>query len=308
MDTQAKKRTSKLAVASLTLAILGVLTVAAGVGILFFLAAIFCGHAGLRAIKRADGSLQGRDAARVGLGISYGLMIAGAIWVPFIIKENNERVAAVKQALAEREGGTTQTATDTDGQKPLPPTRTEEMQQRVEAFVKRGGDPAAAKLVEDNLELIKKTENQAGEMLAAYQALDVETIFRPDLANKEKINNALAGTERLEKAALSLKDTAVIHRERMLGTATENIGTDVASEVAEKTGDNYRQFIAWSDSALAFTPLAKRLLKDYGTTGQMDQNLVELAFERATEYEEIQEELVTKSAKQQAEFEKTMPR
>jgi hypothetical protein len=300
----AKKRISKLAVASLVLALITLPTA----GLPLLIGAIVCGHIALRAIKRSQGTLSGRGVAIAGLVISYCLLIAGAIWVPFIIKENNERVATIKQALAEREGETTPGDTATATAKPLPPTRTEEMKQRVDAFVDRGGESGLAKALDENLSVIRQVEERSKEMLAAYEGLDVETIFRPDLATPDKITKAEASVSRLERAAVALKDIAVVHRNTMLEATSEDVGTGVATTAADKTTTNYLKFVSWADSALAFTPLAQRLLKDYITTGQMDEQVVELAFERATQYEEIQEEIVTISAKQQAEFEKTMPR
>ena len=182
------------------------------------------------------------------------------------------------------------------------------MKQRVDAFVDRGGDPGLAKAVDKNLSVIRQVEERSKEMLAAYEGLDVETIFRPDLAKPDKITKAGAGVSRLEKAAVALKDIAVVHRNAMLEGTAEGVGTSVATAAADKTTTNYLRFVSWADSALGFTPLAQRLLNDYKTTGQMDEQVVELAFERATQYEEIQEEIVTISAQQQAELEKTMPR
>ncbi len=299
-----KTRISKLAVTSLVLAIITLLTA----GLPLLLGAIVCGHIALRAIKKSQGTISGRGVAIAGLVTSYVILIAAAIWVPFIIKDTNERVAAIKQTLAEQEGQTVVNETATSPGKPLPPTRTEEMKQRIDAYAERGGDAGLVRALDQSLSVVRQVEERSRQMLSAYEGLDVETIFRPDLATKDKIGNAEAGVQRLEKAALALKDIATVHRAKALEATSNEVGATVAGAAADKTSTNYLKFISWADSALAFTPLAQRILKDYTTTGQMDASVVELAFERATQYEEIQEELLTISAQQQAEFEKTMPR
>lgn len=293
-----KRRVSKLAVTTLVLACLPFLSKDAG---LLGLSAIIIGHIALHNIKKSQGLLTGRGFAIAGLVISYGLLIAAFV---FLVLQSKKTSGNTKTVTGQGSGLVKM-------QKPLPPTKTEDLKQRYQAFAKRNDDPDAKEfedVVNESLPAIRRVEQLSEDLFEAYGAIDLAAVSRPNLFNKEELITAKEALNRFEEVAFQLKDAGKIHRDAILRSTRERIGIDTASQIAVQTSDNYRKFLSWPNSAIAFAEVAKSHFKAFEETGQIDKELASLMTQMALKYEKIQEGLERESLKQQAKLDDALPR
>lgn len=294
----AKRRVSKLAVTTLILSCLPFLSKGAG---LIGLSAILFGHIALRNIKRSQGLLTGRAFAISGLVISYGLLIAAVFFLIF-----------QGQKTAHSEGKSMSRGNNHPSfQKPFPSTHTEDLHQRVESFLKRSDDPRSTqlkKVVEENLFITKRLEEQYGDLYKIYQKINFESIFRPEFASKEDLQAANESIMRLEKAALACKETVILHRRSFIKSSAEKLGNALTSEIIGNSSTSYQLVILWLDSAVSFTKSANYHLKEYFDSGQINKQLASLTTQKAVEYEKLQEAVYRQHLRQQEKLEKKLPR
>jgi competence protein ComGC len=120
--TEQQKKTAGIAITSLVLGILGLLTVwFCGIGGLFAIPAVICGHIGYSRVRKSAGALGGEGVAMAGLITGYigiGLLVTvipllAAIAVPsFVNARNKSMEVSCKNNLRLLEGATQQYALD----------------------------------------------------------------------------------------------------------------------------------------------------------------------------------------------------
>lgn len=120
--TEQQKKTAGIAITSLVLGILGLLTIwFCGIGALFAIPAVICGHIGYSRIRKSAGSLTGDGVALAGLITGYlgiGLLVTvvplmAAIAIPsFVNARSKSMEMSCKNNLRLIEGATQQYALD----------------------------------------------------------------------------------------------------------------------------------------------------------------------------------------------------
>ena len=194
--------------------------------------------------------------------------------------------------------------------RPLPPTRTAEMQQRVEAYAKRSGDAGMAEVVDSNLEMLKRLEDHSGKMVEAYERLDPEAIFDPASAGAETVEEQIKAVNNLQAVALQYKDTVILFRQKIATDAAEKYAgqPEAIQESLENSRAGMQLAAQWSDTAIAFADAARRLLQSYQDTSFVDQGLLQATAVRAEEYDDAQVKVVERMMSNFEQAEKQMPR
>jgi competence protein ComGC len=102
--TEQQKKTAGLAIASLALGILGLMTIwFCGIGGLFAIPAVICGHIGYARVRKSNGALEGEGKAMAGLITGYvglGLLLTvvpllAAIAIPSFINARDKSMQNV---------------------------------------------------------------------------------------------------------------------------------------------------------------------------------------------------------------------
>ena len=122
--TDVQKKTAGIAITSLVLGIVGLLTIwLCGLGVLCAIPAVICGHIGYARVKQSAGALAGRGLAMAGLIMGYlsiGLLVAiipisllAAIAVPSFVNARNKSIeSSCKNNLRLLDGAMQQYALD----------------------------------------------------------------------------------------------------------------------------------------------------------------------------------------------------
>ena len=191
--------------------------------------------------------------------------------------------------------------------RPLPPTRLEEMKQRFDAYVQRGGDARAKGLIDLSKEAMSELESSARRMMEIYSALDSTALNDIKASSSSKVHQLIANFSDFQSAAQIYFDTLKIHRDVM--TASINaVDPNLTAGTLAKTEKNYNLTREWGASAIAAGKASLAYLqpyeKDHTDSTQAFNDMVSTL----KHYEELQNTVLSISKANQRKLEKDFPR
>jgi ATP-dependent exoDNAse (exonuclease V) alpha subunit len=190
---------------------------------------------------------------------------------------------------------------------PLPPTRVEEMQQRIDAYVKKGGDARAKGLLHVNREAIIQLEDSARRMMETYSTIDPNELSDIEALSPNKLDKLIAVFSAFQSAGQTYFDTLKRHRE--ITTACINtLDPNLTSGILSKTEKNYNLTRAWGNSAIAGGNASLSYLRRYKEEKINSAEAFDTMLLYLRRYEELQEAVLSISKTNQHKLEKDLPR
>jgi hypothetical protein len=193
---------------------------------------------------------------------------------------------------------------------PLPATRTEEMQQRAQAFAERTGDGRVAEMMQENAETFRQLEQQSQEMVSAGDGVQPEVIFDPAKATPEAVASQVEALRTLQSVALKYKDRVIEFREKIAGETAKKLSgqPELLRQSLETSQPGMALAVEWSDTAVAFSDAGRRLLQSYQDTGSVDPALLQAVGRRGVEYADAGEKVIQRRDSNLEKMEQILPR
>jgi hypothetical protein len=193
---------------------------------------------------------------------------------------------------------------------PMPATRTEEMQQRAQAFAERTGDGRVAEMMQENAETFRQLEQQSQEMVSAGDGIQPEVIFDPAKATPEAVAAEVEALRTLQSVALKYKDRVIEFREKIAGETAKKLSgqPELLRQSLETSQAGMALAAEWSDTAVAFSDAGRRLLQSYQETGSVDPKLLQAVGRRGVEYADAGEKVIQRRDSNLEKMEQALPR
>ena len=194
--------------------------------------------------------------------------------------------------------------------KPLPPTRTEEMQQRAAANTQRTGDSRAQEVVEQNIGKYQSLEKAVAKLVAATEKANAEVIFEPHKSTLETISQEKKILKEIQECALRVneelsdfEETTKLAISKKFKDSPENIRSAM-----EKAQTGKVLFEKWTHDAIQLSQACTRHLDFFQATGKIDQALEIAAAQSGVKYVEAAKKLDERIQSNFQKMETTMPR
>jgi uncharacterized protein YneF (UPF0154 family) len=194
--------------------------------------------------------------------------------------------------------------------KPLPPTRTEEMQQRVVANTQRTGDARAQEVVEQNIEKYKSLEEAVNQLVAATGKANADVIFEPHKSTLEKISQEKKILKEIQECALRVNEELIDFEETTKLAISKKFkdSPETIRSAMEKAQTGKVLFEKWTRDAIQLSQACTRHLDFFQATGKIDQALEITAAQSAVKYEEAAKKLDERIQSNFEKMETTIPR
>lgn len=194
--------------------------------------------------------------------------------------------------------------------KPLPPTRTEEMQQRVESNAKRSGDSRFQEVFEKNKELYRSVEQAAGKLISACEKINGDVIFEPHKSNPEKVSHEIQILAEMKQSAIKVNEELSVFEETTKQEISKKFSDspETVRSAMDKAQEGKVLFKKWTHDAIQFTKACTLHLEFFQATGKIDQALELAAAQSAVKFEETAKKLDERIQSNFNKMEATMPR
>jgi hypothetical protein len=194
--------------------------------------------------------------------------------------------------------------------KPLPPTRTEELQQRVVANTRRTGDSRAQEVVEQNKEIYRAIENAAAKLIAACEKVNGDVLFEPQKSSPEKVSQEIQRLTEIRQCAMKLNDELSVFEETTKREFSKKFSDspETVRSAMEKAQAGKVLLKKWTHDAIQLSQACTRHLELFQTTGKIDQTLEQAAAQSAVKYDETAKKLEERNQSNFQKMETTMPR
>jgi len=177
--------------------------------------------------------------------------------------------------------------------KPLPPTRTEEMQQRAEANTLRTGDSRVQEVFEKNRELYRSLEQASAKLIEACEKINGDVMFELNQSSQEVIEREIATLEEFEKAALELKDVCIVFEETIKRELAAKFtdSPEVMRSALNQAREGSLLFHKWVQAATRYSQAGLRHMAFFQDTGRIDEALELAAAQSAVDFDEISKKI-----------------
>ena len=177
--------------------------------------------------------------------------------------------------------------------KPLPPTRTEEMEQRLESNTQRTGDSRVQEVFEKNKELFRTVEQAAAKLISVCEKLNGDILFELNQNSKQLIEREISTLEELEKAALELKDTCGDFEETTQRELAKKISDspEAIRSALRQAQEGGLLIGKWAQAATRYSQAGRRHMAFFQDTGRIDEALELAAAQSAVDFDEISKKI-----------------
>jgi len=190
---------------------------------------------------------------------------------------------------------------------PLPPTRVQEMEQRVDTYIKKGGAPQTKDIFERTKERAILVEDSARRMVKMYSILDTKTLTNIKDSSPDALRVLIIHLIEFENAAKIYFDALKLHREALTAQITET-SPQLTISTLEKTAKNYGLTRDWGESGVTFGNACLKYIREYEKTGVASIKAFDEVISASERFETIQNNIFSISAANQRKNESQLPR
>jgi hypothetical protein len=194
--------------------------------------------------------------------------------------------------------------------KPLPPTRTEEMQQRAIANTHRTGDSRGQEVVEQNIEKYRSLEKAVAKLTAVSGKANGDVIFEPHKSNREELAQQKQILTEIKECALKVNDELSVFEETTKRAISKKYSDspETIRSAMEKAQTGKILFEKWTHGAIQLSQACTHHLEFFQATGKIDQALELAAAQSAVKFEEAAKKLDERIQSNFQKMETTLPR